>query len=337
MTWRDGMGRGGRGGDDLRVLVYHRVFDTHAPGHGDPHLWSATPAAFAAQMAFIARYFAPVTAWQVADALRGRAALPRRAILVTFDDGYRDFLTAWPIMKRFGVPALLFVPTAFPGTPRRFWWDELHEGVTTTRAPYLEVPGLPVMSLRTTQERWHAVRHLNRVVKGLHERERASIMGELRRQLGTADAPRAEVVSWPELRALAAEGLAVGAHTMTHPAMTALTADELRDELEGAHAHLEREVERIAPFFAYPYGRPDDRAVPVLRALGYAGAFISLVGRNRLGRRDPFLLYRQSVDRHHSVPALAASLTGIYATMREAWRSVRGRPRAARARGGAPA
>lgn len=314
-------------GGELRVLVYHRVYGAHHRGDGDPHLWSATPEAFAAQMAFIARYFAPVTAWQVADALAGAAPLPRRAILVTFDDGYRDFLNAWPILKRFGVPALVFVATAFPGSSRRFWWDELYEIVTATRADVLRAPGLPTMRLRGPRERWRAVRRLNRALKGLRVQERGALMDALRDQLGDAQRPEAGVLSWDELRGLAAEGLAVGAHTVTHPALPSLTAEELRAEIEGAHADLARELGRFLPFFAYPYGLVDERAAPVLRALGYTGAFISLFGRNRLDSRSPFLLYRQSVDRRHSLPELAASLTGPYALLRESWRLAHGRLR----------
>jgi peptidoglycan/xylan/chitin deacetylase (PgdA/CDA1 family) len=330
MAWSEAAGR------DLRVLVYHRVYEAHGRGHGDPHLWSATPEAFAAQMAFIARHFAPVTAWQVADALAGAAALPRRAILVTFDDGYRDFMNAWPILKRFGVPALVFVPTAFPGTSRRFWWDELYEMVAATRADVLRAPGLPAMGLRDARARWRAVRRLNRVVKGLRAAERGAMMDALREQLGDAQAPEAGVLSWDELRGLAAEGLAIGAHTVTHPALPSLGAEELRAELEGAHADLTRELGRFLPFFAYPYGLADGRAAAVLRTLGYAGAFISLFGRNRLDRRSPLLLHRQSVDRRHSLPALAASLTGPYALLRESWRSAHGRWRRAGTAVGAP-
>ncbi|MDR7510641.1 MAG: polysaccharide deacetylase family protein [Armatimonadota bacterium] len=319
MAWPEAAAR------DLRVLVYHRVYDAHTPGRGDPHLWSATSEAFAAQMAFIARHFAPVTAWQVADALAGVAPLPPRAILVTFDDGYRDFLTAWPILKRFGVPALVFVPTAFPGTARRFWWDELYEMVATTAARGVQAPGLPAMGLRDAQERWRAVRRLNRVIKGLRAQEREALMDALRDRLGEARAVQAEVLSWDDLRGLAAEGLAVGAHTVTHPALPSLTAEELHAEIETARADLTREMGHLLPFFAYPYGLVDERAAPVLRALGYVGAFISLLGRNRLGRRSPFLLYRQSVDRRHSVPALAASMTAPYVDLREVWRLLRGR------------
>lgn len=322
MSWTQCEASSGQQHDDLRVLVYHRVFDEHAPGRGDPHLWSATRAGFAAQMALLARYFAPVTAWQVVDTLCGRARLPRRAVLVTFDDGYRDFLGAWPIMKRYGVPALVFVPTAFPGSSRRFWWDELYEMVMQTPAPLVHF-GQLVMRLGSSQQRWRAVRRLNRLLKGLRDDERSACIRALREQLGRYNVPDAAVLSWQEIRALTAEGLAVGAHTVSHPTMPALSVEELHAELVQAHADLRRELGSTLPLFAYPYGLADKRALGVLRHLGYVGAFVSLLGRNQLCRQSPFLLHRQSVDRHHSALVVAAGLFGPYVRAREIWRAVR--------------
>jgi peptidoglycan/xylan/chitin deacetylase (PgdA/CDA1 family) len=304
------------------VLVYHRVAD---PGglYGDPHVLSATPTAFDAQIRFLARHYAPVSADQVIAAFRG-AALPRRAVLVTFDDGYRDFLTeAWPVLRRYGVPAVLFVPTAFPGAGRPFWWDELHGVVTATRHEVVRMTsGLP-LPLRTPQERWTAVRVLNRALKMLPPAELSARLSELHTALGAPDFPRPSTLSWGELRSLAAEGLAIGSHTRTHAALPLVPDTQVADELRDAHSDLTRELERPAPLFSYPYGMADPRAPGVLRALGYAAAFISLLGRNQIGQRDPFVLYRHSVDVGDSIGRMALSLNDAYVRLREHGRAAR--------------
>jgi peptidoglycan/xylan/chitin deacetylase (PgdA/CDA1 family) len=122
-----------------------------------------------------------------------------------------------------------------------------------------------------------------------------------------------------------AEGLAVGSHTRTHPALPALTETQLRGEILGAHADLERELGGAVPVFSYPYGITDARAVPTLRELGYLAAFISLLGRNAVGQRDPFLLYRHSVDIQDSLTSLAMSLTSTYVRVRESGRAAKAR------------
>jgi hypothetical protein len=72
------------------------------------------------------------------DVLRARdggAPLRRGAVLVTFDDAYRDFDEhAWPVLRRLGIPVALFVPTAYPGSPERaFWWDRLFAAIDAAR------------------------------------------------------------------------------------------------------------------------------------------------------------------------------------------------------------
>jgi len=62
------------------------------------------------------------TAWT-----RLQKQLPRNAVVLTFDDGYRSFLTyAYPVLKEYGFTATLFVPSAFVGAGRAaLTWDEL--------------------------------------------------------------------------------------------------------------------------------------------------------------------------------------------------------------------
>ena len=74
---------------DVRILAYHRVLETVEPDgfRFDPELISASSEAFRRQLAIIKRRFAPMRFDELIDALdRGRPA-PRRAVLITFDDG----------------------------------------------------------------------------------------------------------------------------------------------------------------------------------------------------------------------------------------------------------
>jgi hypothetical protein len=89
------------GGRRLTVLAYHRVADPGHPGlDGYRRNVSATPEGFAHQMDYAAERFLPVSLEQVEAALDGGPRLPRRPLLVTFDDGYRDNLTtAWPVLR----------------------------------------------------------------------------------------------------------------------------------------------------------------------------------------------------------------------------------------------
>jgi len=101
----------GRGAAPLaRVLMYHKV--NPLPDNGP----NVPPSLFAEQMRQLRDTHAPISLGDLLAALDGGRALPERAVLVTFDDGYRDTLeNAAPLMHRLSIPAVIFLPTRFLG------------------------------------------------------------------------------------------------------------------------------------------------------------------------------------------------------------------------------
>lgn len=96
------------------TFCYHRVLPEGAGGFiGDCHRIRGTAVSvpsFQRQMADVARFYAPVGLGDFVAVLEGRATLPHRACLITFDDGYRDFVEhAVPVLEQFSAPCVLFV------------------------------------------------------------------------------------------------------------------------------------------------------------------------------------------------------------------------------------
>ena len=96
-------------GRSLRVLMYHKVNDLW------PNPTTVPVHVFEEQMARLGELgYRPVSLDQVRDHFVHGAPLPVGAVLITFDDGYRDNLVnALPILQRHGFPAVVFVPLAF--------------------------------------------------------------------------------------------------------------------------------------------------------------------------------------------------------------------------------
>ncbi|CAM5449107.1 polysaccharide deacetylase family protein [Streptomyces fumanus] len=94
------------------VLMYHAVADEPADA---TRALSVTPRAFAEQMAAVAeRGLTPVTTADLAGAWRSGRPLPRRPVLITFDDGYEGVHRhALPVLAAHGFPATLFVTTGW--------------------------------------------------------------------------------------------------------------------------------------------------------------------------------------------------------------------------------
>jgi glycosyltransferase involved in cell wall biosynthesis len=95
--------------DTLRVLAYHGVSDLKGYGKLEPY--GVPPGEFAWQIAFLGRHFTFVEPEEVLRFLRRESGLPKRALLLTFDDCYADLAAAVPILQRHGTPAVGFVVT----------------------------------------------------------------------------------------------------------------------------------------------------------------------------------------------------------------------------------
>ncbi len=293
----------------LRVLTYHRVDHPDACPALYPGLISATPDTFDQQMKYLAEKYRVVSVLELLDRYRGGAALPPRSVLLTFDDAYCDFAEhAWPILKRCRLPVTLFVPTAFPDRPERmFWWDRLYQAVTgASRRDDLRVPlgGLP---LATASQRRQAFGRLKDYVKTLPHVEAMALVDRICAALGAPE-PQPSVLSWEALRQLAREGVALGAHTRTHPLMNRVLPEEARAEAVGSLRDLEREVGPVAPVFAYPSGGFNDEVVRALEREGFALAFTTARGINDLRTADRLRLRRINVGRRTTLAALRAQL-----------------------------
>jgi peptidoglycan/xylan/chitin deacetylase (PgdA/CDA1 family)/glycosyltransferase involved in cell wall biosynthesis len=101
--------RAARAPHRIPVVMYHRIVD--APPHGSRHGTWVTRDRFAAQLASLARRgFATITFRDYAAYLDGTGRLPRRPVILTFDDGYADNYThAFPLLRKHGMTAVIFL------------------------------------------------------------------------------------------------------------------------------------------------------------------------------------------------------------------------------------
>jgi len=295
----------------LAVLTYHRVDLPDARPELMPGLISASPLGFAEQIDGLVRFAHPVSLQEVFDALRRPDALPERAVLVTFDDAYRDFAVhAWPALRAADVPVTLFVPTAFADDTRPgFWWDRLWAAVRLTTRETLPDTPIGPRPLRTAAERMSALAALRTCIKSLrHGEAMREVEGLIATLAPSAGQPASDVLPWDELRRLAAEGVTLAPHTRTHPLLDRLTIDEAVAEIAGAREDLEREVGPTPYALAYPSGAHGGDAVEAARRAGMTLAFTTERGGNDLRHADPLRLRRINVGLRAHTPLLRAQL-----------------------------
>lgn len=301
----------------LRVLTYHRVAHPQDYPRLNPRLISALPEAFSQQMAYLARNFDVVSLEDVIENAHGRRRLPRKAVLVTFDDAYRDFAdVAWPEMKLRHLPAALFVATDYPDNGHRhFWWDELYRAFTAAQVRFLEHEVVGRLRLGTPEERLSALNRTIDAMKGLPHSEMLRSVEDTCRRLGSEQIADNGVLGWNALDRLSREGLHLGAHTRTHPVLTQLTAEAVREEVAGSITELRKRIGRSLPVFAYPGGFHNETVESVLKEEGISVAFTTQDGFNPVPFHDPLRLRRTNITPRTSSWVFRLRLTRLGALL----------------------
>ena len=294
----------------LHVLTYHRVDWPDARPELLPATLSATPKSFAAQMRRIRQEFCPVNLAQVSEAVQHGSPLPPRAVLITFDDGYRDFRQhAWPVLQELKIPVVVFVPTKAIDDPRRpFWWDRLHWSITQApRGAQVQI-AIGIVSPGAVHER---PRLVARLIKKLAAVPHAQALLEVDR---VADAfpglpNREAVMNWNDLRTLANEGVELAPHSRSHPLLDRISSESARVEIAGSRADLQQQIGRCPNAFAYPGGAHNNSTRAILAEEGFKLGFTTRRGANRLAHCDPLQLRRINVGLRTTADMLSLQLS----------------------------
>src|SRR5258708_14127726 len=177
-------------------------------------------ARFEAQMRWIKSWFnvLPLTE-AVAHLCAG--SLPARAAAITFDDGYADkYSVALPILRRAGLCATFFIATGFLDGGR-MWNDTVIDVMRQAEGPDLDLAQLKLGRYRveTIEDRRRSLGELLGKLKYLEPGQRSELVAKLADAAGSQP-PRDLMMTSDQLRALAVAGMAIGAHTISHPILS---------------------------------------------------------------------------------------------------------------------
>lgn len=287
-----------RRAESFAVLCYHRVLERPDPWYS----FSLTRELFERELALLKRFCSVLPLDEIITRLERGHALPPRCVALTFDDGYRDVYTdAWPLLRRYQLPATLFV-TVQAIAQGWLWPDLVRHAVRNTQASgvTLRTAGgsSSTVAWRTASERCQAVEQIDGWLKEVshEEKERAldALLAELTGSVRAGLTFPGLMLSWEELRRLHAEGMEIGAHSMTHPVLSRMPESSAAEEIAASRAELEKRLGAPVRHFCYPNGRPQDVSSAIRRCVEQAGfhsACTTVHGLNRPSE-DRFLLKR---------------------------------------------
>ncbi len=244
------------------VLCYHNVVSRSngVRPFGDPGLHLPLDR-FTDQIHYLRHHYTVVPLRELVTRLEAGGSL-RGLAAITFDDGYSGATTfAWPLLRTLGLPATMFIVAEAPARPALFWWDHpavAHEDTPSARNHLL----ISLGGDRTI------------ILKGT-----ASAAPPAPPDIPSTHLP----ADWSVIAKAAAEGLDLGAHTITHRTLTRLDDVDLEHEIR-TPADIIQQYTGVRPaLFSYPYGIWDRRVRDAVRRAGYRAAVTLDYGLNRAG------------------------------------------------------
>lgn len=268
----------------LTVLAYHDVRDADS---------------FNRQMRTLRRIAHPVSSDEVCRALGGHGGLPRGAVLVTFDDGDRTILdTARLVLEHLGIPAVAFAVAGVLDTDTPLWWQEVSSLVGGA------LGRVPPDAL---------IRHL----KCAPNADRLNAITCLRRESTVAPA-RVPQLRRAELALLERAGIEIGNHSLTHACLDRCDNASFEAEIVDAHNALKAALDHEPRLFAYPNGNFDQRAIPLLRRLGYEAAFLFDHRVSRFPPHERFAISRLRVNATDSIDRFRTIVSGLHPAVHHA-------------------
>ena len=209
----------------------------------------------------------------------GQARLPRKALIITFDDGHRSNVGLMSVLEKHRIPITIFVCSGIVGTHRHYWW-------------------LHTKDAREAQ-----------ALKAVPDEQRVQAL--LRR--GHADTQEYETrqsLSRDEISAMKSI-VDFQSHTVFHPILPACSIERARSEIVASKAALESEHGLKIYALAYPNGDYSDREIGLLQKAGYVCGLTMDAGVND-SHTDRFRLRRVALPDDAGIDEVIVKASGLW-------------------------
>ncbi len=251
----------------LLIIVYHRVCPSM-----DSYEYMAVPAdVFDTHIKFLKDNFRVVT---MDDGLRLVSDKGNKGVYVSInlDDGYMDNYTyAFPIFKKYDLPATVFLATDLIDRDHIFWWDKVFQ----------IIQGSGKNGTGDILKDGYKASRINSFLMNKKESEIEDFLDKFKKQsrVNKKIAPN-QMLGWSQIREMASSGITFGSHTKTHRNLCLMEDNEIHEELMDSRLKLQEKLGPEQIGFCYPYGKYDDRLKGIVRDTGFDYARTCIKGSN---------------------------------------------------------
>ena len=229
----------------------------------------------------------------------------KRYCVITFDDGWLDnYTNAYPILKKYELPATIFLVTSFIGTDEWFWPEKIIYLLMQNKKKGHDVlNGYGITSA--------AIEDIITNCKKLNDAELANLLRDMINNSGGRISWMRMLLNWDEVREMSEFNIHFGSHTKMHKILTNVPISEVRREIAGSLKRLKKEKINHVPVFCYPNGNFTPAIAECVKEEGFMAAVGTSPGVENSRPGDIFGLRRIGIhnDISNTVPLFAYRLS----------------------------
>jgi len=305
------------------ILAYHRVNNER----NNYFNLSIPIVDFEIQLQYLVRHYNIISLGKAIHLLKSKQKISKNTVVITFDDGYQDnYINAFPIMRKYQIPATIFLVANPICSGTGLWYDFIKELILKTSKKNINLKSfglgeLPLDSIKQKKETVHKiVNHVKNSMRG-HERDELLIYlkAELKEDNNQPDFQN-YMLTWKQIKRMKKAGITFGAHTLSHPILTKLSPQEAKEEIRMSKSILEKEMGEPIFYFAYPNGGVNDfneTIINMVKKEGFQCACTLIPGVNKTDHL--FSLRRLGIDKdyigisgHFTKEIFATEMAGIF-------------------------
>lgn len=289
------------------VLMFHGFTDFEHPGCENSQHKHLHVKKFESFLVHLQQHYQIISLDQLVQCLELGVPAPERAVVLTFDDGFRsNYRLAFPLLKRFNAPATIYLATEFVDEGKPIWTDRIDyafhtagRSISELKAAKAELKKLPQEQIDSAVQDWES--RLQVEALNGHQLTEDSIYAPL---------------LWSQASEMRASGLITfGAHTHTHKILGRSHEETVRHELSRSKRLIEERLEHECVHFCYPNGSHGDFSELTERCvheMGFKSSVTTLNGRID-GLKHGFLMPRLGITNDLDLSRFELMVSGFTA------------------------
>ena len=306
--------------DRPKIVMYHGIIDD---SNDIECWWLIKQSSFVRQIRYIKKNFNVISIDKVYSYISSNEALPRNTCILSFDDGYKNYLTkVLPILRAEQLPSIVYIPSGISASQGKIWTDRVFYAFYRSSKTFLDLndANLGMWRMSSKNDRIKAAHGVINLLKRTPPENKYTLIDLIISKLGIInESSKAErensfaILSIKDIEKLSSDPLVtIGSHSVNHEILTQLSIKEADKEIRRSKGMLEEWINKPVNHFSYPDGKWNSTIAELVKKAGYKTA--TRIGLGLFRNNQLFQVPRLAVgfwDNHYSFKSMVNGVTTI--------------------------